>query len=577
MRSFGLMAILAVLVVPAGVGAIETGRVVEDFGTTGRRNERATYAFWDTRSREVSLPLNYTFSKQEGTLDSGAPQIRFAEVADEFRRIPAGRIRDEAAAASDVRFRYTLSNGALYTSLGGGIALNGGRVAELKGLTLRAIASGGDHLLLGWTQAGKAWVGEIALQGFAPSAAVETTNLTTAGYNRVFTKATLTVEAEVLEGTRIEYFLSADKGVHFESVIAGVEHEFVRPGRELRARAVLFTDNITTTPYLRKFTVAFVKDEVETVSTIRARDNRRISDLRTLSDKLEKFKRERGVYPIVDDQYPRVRWAQLGQLLIDGKYLTIMPEDPRRAQDNERLYDYISSKTGNAYVLRARLDENGARSLEKDVDGQPVEPHLYDYTCDDPWYCVGKGIVVAVPHEAPPEPRGNVELLQADDGKVWRIAMVGGGPYPEVERKLYIPSPSLLERLKTFYTRMQRVGKDEIDRVPRVRLVKTADKNDVYYLTETWLKRRLPSWEVFLSYGNAPHEIAVVNPEELEAYGESRLIRLVGDSRVWHLEGGVRRLVRTPEVMRTRGFKWEHVAPVNFPEYNSYPAGQPLE
>ena len=124
---------------------------------------------------------------------------------------------------------------------------------------------------------------------------------------------------------------------------------------------------------------------------------------------------------------------------------------------------------------------------------------------------------------------------------------------------------------------MKKVGREQIEQTPRARLIQPEGKVDIYYVTGALLKRRIPSWEVFKSYNNNPAEVVAVKPEELEAYAESRLIRLMGDPQVWYLEGGLRRHVKSPAVMSRRGFKWEHVSPVNFAEYNSYPEGVPLE
>ena len=65
--------------------------------------------------------------------------------------------------------------------------------------------------------------------------------------------------------------------------------------------------------------------------------------------------------------------------------------------------------------------------------------------------------------------------------------------------------------------------------------------------------------------------------EELEAYSDSKLIRLTGDKKIWYLDNGVRRWIPNPEVFNRRGFKWNEVSPVNFAEYNSYPEGKPLD
>lgn len=51
--------------------------------------------------------------------------------------------------------------------------------------------------------------------------------------------ATLTPEHFIPPGTHIDYFMSADGGLHWEAITPGVEHEFVNTGDDLRWRADL--------------------------------------------------------------------------------------------------------------------------------------------------------------------------------------------------------------------------------------------------------------------------------------------------------------------------------------------------
>lgn len=575
-----------IFVLPWRAQAQEAGTVTEDFGSTYRRQERGTFAFWDTKNREVSLPLQYTVELlPQGTALPTAPApVKFAEVANRFSRVPAGRIKADALVAEAGNFTYALMSGfygGLWVSLGQGIEVGMSRVSEFKDLEIKTMVADSAALMISGKRAGKEVMLRFKLQGFAPSSAAETVQIASTSQDRYFKKATLEVTADIPEGTSVEYMLSPDAGVHWEIVKPSVTHEFLNKGTDLRLRVILATANVQSTPYVRKAIINYLRAEVETPQKARERDNRRVSDLKDLANRLEKFKKERGVYPIVDDQYVRVRWNQLGQLLLDGKFISKMPQDPKNVEDPDRQYDYISSKGGNAYVLRARLDEEVSKHLAKDVDDEVVEPAAYEYTCDDPWYCEGRPAQIFALQKLQagdfPAPTGTVPLLRSEDGRVFRVATTGGGSTPLVQRKLYIPKPAVISKLKNFYTRMQTVGKQEIQQYPRVRLVKLPDKDDIYYLTETWLKRRLPSRAVFDSYGNDLKEVVMVQPAELEAYGESRLIRLTGDRRVWYLEGGVKRLVRSPEIMKKRGFDFKLVSPVNFAEYNSYPEGAPLE
>ncbi|OGL65591.1 hypothetical protein A3B21_03455 [Candidatus Uhrbacteria bacterium RIFCSPLOWO2_01_FULL_47_24] len=580
-RVFFSILILFAGILPAVVYAADSGSVTEDFGNTSRREERNTYAFWDTKNKAVSLPLQYSIRAltlpAESTIST--PQTTsFAEVADRFSRIPVGKIKANALVAGDGKITFVADQNRLYASLAQGIELTGGRVAELLGAEVKTLESGEGKVLVGGKLKGKSFLVELELQGFVASAAAQSKKLASAGGNKYFTKATLTAEADLPTGTQIEYFLSGDGGAHFEGVLPSVAHDFTNKGNDLRFKAVLVTQDASATPFLLKVRVDYTVAEPETLATIRKRDSQRIADLKNIANALEKFKKERGVYPSADDQVASVRYELMGRLLIDGKFISKMPQDPKRAEDSARLYDYVASKNGLAYLLRAQLEETANKQLQKDVDAKPLEPNVYDYTCDDPWYCAGKGfLVVNIPPPPAPPAIGVAEILQDEKGRVWRIATVGGGETPSQKRKLYIPSPSLLSNLRNFYAQMRKVGREQIENVPRARLIKTADKDDIYYITETFLKRRIPSSEVFKSYGNDTREIVIVQPQELAAYRDSRLIRLVGDTRVWYLEGGARRLVTNAEVMKKYKFEWKHVAPVNFAEYNSYPEGAPLD
>lgn len=570
---------LLLMVMPLAVRAEETGSVTEDFSGTSRREERGTYAFFNTRDKEAILPLQYTIQDVTHAAPAAvASTLRFSEVATRFSRIPTGRIRADAKVVEAGGITFALSS-RLYADLGGGLDVGGGAIAELANASIASIdQSESGNLLISGRKVNRAVVLELSMRGFAPSAAIESKKMADAGGGKFFKSAVLNPQLDKPEGTSITFMLSGDGGQHWEEVIPGISREFIYQESDLRYRATLVSTVPMQTPHLMKVKIDFVKAPYETPALIRTRDNTRVSDLRNIATKLDKFKKERNSYPIADDQDPAVRWNILTQFLKEGNYLTTMPQDPQHDKDTARAYDYIGGKSGTSYILRARLEDAAHTSLVKDLDGKPVEPNLYDYSCDDPWYCEGKGMPARVtPPLTAPAIVGTAEIWQDAQGKVYRIATIGGGATPVEKRKIYIPSPALLNQLRTFYSRMQKVGRQTMEEIPRARLVKTADKNDIYYITQANLKRHIPSWEIFKSYGNDRREVVTVLPEELAAYPDSRLIRLIGDKNVWYLENGARRLVKNPAVMKKHGFKWEQVSPVNYAEYNSYPEGASLQ
>lgn len=90
--------------------------------------------------------------------------------------------------------------------------------------------------------------------------------------NSVFytiTKATLGA-TYLLNGQTIDYFLSADGGDHFESVIPGVEHSFSYQGNDLQWKAILKTGDDQITPVIQSLIVSYhyTKDYAKSGSLI---------------------------------------------------------------------------------------------------------------------------------------------------------------------------------------------------------------------------------------------------------------------------------------------------------------------
>ncbi len=499
----------------------------------------------------------------------------FSEVTGQFRDVSGDLTFDPVVGGA--QGQPVVGGNGLFAGLGQGMELSSGRIPELQGVDVAAMSVLGDKLVVGGKAKGETALFTLTVDGFVPSAVVETKKLASTGRNKFFREGVLQVDVAAPEGTTLEYALSPDGRGHFETVTPGQTHDFRYAGEELHARVTLFTNDTLKTPTLRSLTIDFLKDDVETEATLKKRDSTRLSDFRQIARALEEFKKDRRSYPIVDAQEPLQRYELLKRMLLDGKYLRELPQDPLYERDTTRVYDYLSAKSGAAYILRAKFDELSGKNLQNDLDGKPIEPHLYEYTCDDPWYCQGIGVSPqGTSVEPAPVPRGTAELVLADDGRVYRIATVGVGPGAR-RRKIYIPSPEVLQKLRTYYSQMREIGRDELTSVPRARLVKAEDKADVYYITDSMLKRWIPNWAVFTSYNNDPGEIITLKSEELAAYGESKLIQLAGDARVWLLEGGARRHITSPAAFLRQGFKWNHISPVNWTEYQTYPEGTPLQ
>jgi hypothetical protein len=70
--------------------------------------------------------------------------------------------------------------------------------------------------------------------------------------------ATLTATDTIVVNTAIDYYLSADNGVNWESITSGVLHTFINQGYQLKWKAVLSTTNIDITPYIDTISIDYI-------------------------------------------------------------------------------------------------------------------------------------------------------------------------------------------------------------------------------------------------------------------------------------------------------------------------------
>ena len=70
-------------------------------------------------------------------------------------------------------------------------------------------------------------------------------------------RATLSVQQLVPSNTMVDYYLSADNGSHWESVIPDAEHIFMYPGRQLMWKAVLSASHALVTPVVSSLAITY--------------------------------------------------------------------------------------------------------------------------------------------------------------------------------------------------------------------------------------------------------------------------------------------------------------------------------
>ncbi len=166
-------------------------------------------------------------------------------------------------------------------------------------------------------------------------------------------------------------------------------------------------------------------------------------------------------------------------------------------------------------------------------------------------------------------PAPKITLMRASNGeKVY--AIVGG-------KKHWVPSPDVFNSYNYNWDNIEVVSQSVLDNYPRIKHIRLSGGEKVYYITESGMKRHVLNPDVFLSYGNNWDDIADVNQTEINAYQVSDLIRLDGGEKIYKIEGGQKRWIRTAEAFNRLGYNWARVAPVNQAELEAYQTGADIE
>lgn len=145
-------------------------------------------------------------------------------------------------------------------------------------------------------------------------------------------------------------------------------------------------------------------------------------------------------------------------------------------------------------------------------------------------------------------------------------------------KKIIVPSPSALNNSGLNLETAATVEKSELNAYPSITLVKTENNQKVYSVNDLGFKKHIINPDVFNSYPNNKwSDVVTISPAEINALPEATLIKGENDYRVYVLKGGIKKWVKTADVFRKRGFKWNEIFSVNSVELNAYTTGNPIK
>ncbi len=145
----------------------------------------------------------------------------------------------------------------------------------------------------------------------------------------------------------------------------------------------------------------------------------------------------------------------------------------------------------------------------------------------------------------------------------------------------YISSPTSFNKYGLRWQDVRTVSRGELEQYPRARLITSPEDNTIYYLYQRpenqWLKINITSPTVFISYPkNHWGNVIKVTEEDVNSYPDVKLIKTKDNSDIYYLKDNNRHLV-TSEVFKIHGFNIYEIAEVNETHMESYKLSEPLQ
>ena len=147
--------------------------------------------------------------------------------------------------------------------------------------------------------------------------------------------------------------------------------------------------------------------------------------------------------------------------------------------------------------------------------------------------------------------------------------------HPEVfvifkNKKKHVPDANIFASYGYRFQDIRIIDEETLNRIPDVKLLRAAHDPKVYYL-DRGQKRWLRNEKVFESYGLPWEEVLIVNASDLAVYREAKLLKTMGDGRVYFVTGkGLLHHVPNPESFVSYGNRWEDIVEVSIAELQSY-------
>lgn len=373
--------------------------------------------------------------------------------------------------------------------------------------------------------------------------------------------------------TSVMGFVRFDNDVKEYALAWNSVYEPEKAVRKLRLKIFLSTNDTSVSPTVDEICLsAKLQDRSE--RGIVNRDSKRVSDLKSMRNVIQKYYDDFGHYPVVNinKNNKEDQWRLLKDILESAsassrKNYTRGFKSQPIGVDSDYKYGYLTGGSGSYFLLWAQLEQNDSEHFEESWNDA-----VLDIDCSSPTYCICSKVNIT------PEPiiqyfedseevneiQGAEFIRQENDTRVY----LKTGGY-----RVWLRTPKIFEKAGGLWNKVNIFTSKIAD--PLLKFVKKANESTVYLISNSGFKRAMLSEQMLGSYGQLS-EVVTVDDDVIDLLPENYLIRAKGDIKVYFLNQKIKRWITSPNVLERLGFDFSQVVEVDPAELDFYAEGNPI-
>lgn len=344
--------------------------------------------------------------------------------------------------------------------------------------------------------------------------------------------------------------------------------------RNLRLKIFLATNDSKITPKVDEICLNLKLLDLSERGKER-RDNERVRDLERMERVVERYHEDFNRYPAVniDPREKENQWNSLKSVLdsASSNYFNNYSRgfiDQKKGVNREYQYGYLTENSGYHYLFWTELENPNSDHFQDSWKGD-----FLGVNCSPPVFCLYSGSSQEEEQKISyfSDQSGRIYLPETNfvkspnDNKVWLVLD---------NYRFWIKTPEIFEKLRGEWNKIKTNA--SLGEIPSLKFIREEGKEDVYLVTDSGYKRKLPDPTSLYFYGQPSEIVEVEDGDFLDILPDNYLIRGEGKEKVYFLDQGIKRWISSKEVFEKIGFDWKEVVVVDPNELDYYPEGNPI-